>query len=1541
MSSFDGEYRMNIRQPTKKSVGSQDSSEGDVSPLTSRKVSMADNIHAKAHGLHHSYTEHDHKKLLAHPDLNQSQSFSGPSYSYKGFHSQGRTQSVPPLQHPIKPKTRKSLFGKFINSIKEDNRRASQAFDYAYDSKSHSSKASNSRMPSVSSVRDQFAMSSNSSYSPHHIPQSPSSLGPKDSFSSIKLSHNPSIANIGSLRDNDFSQSVVAIDVNELNNMEGIVSSSETNGASSQSSVVSMVRKDTWAAPESWDVKNIQNKHATNDEDDDDDYVIRKTFTVQQLDDKVFAEKSLDTKKYHVRVYAEDDDFSSILKRPFNETAEELITFLKKKYQLVGDYKISLRIGKVTKKLEPKQKPIKIQTNLLLLSGYLDDDKLDDLGRFDLSYLFKFILHHDVLKQLTPSEEEHISRDLVHVNLTSKDLQKIPALCYSSKVQSLDVSNNGDITLPLDFFQMSDAQLSNLRMVNIRTKVFPPNVVHAKELGKLDLEQNFISMIPENVSMLKNLTALNLKCNRLTSLPKLPSNLKILDISSNDFSTYPETINDLKSLLQVDLSYNKITKLPTSINKLTSVKKFLLSSNYLTEIDINLPNVKTLNLKHNAITNIELHDSNVELLYLTNNFISNLAGTFLSLKTLDLQRNPITQLNISSPNLASLHLSKAKLTALPEVIFSFTKLEKLELSKNALRELPDISSLSNLRELSIFSNNLESLPSFESLEKLQRLDVHDNNLKSIPDLSFIQIVNISSNLISELPEPKSKNVFEFRAADNQLDDNALYVIKHFTELRLLSLAYNKLVDIPSGTLSENVKLGELYLSGNSLTTLPDDLENIEDLRILCLNSNRFKTLSSDLARFKKLQTIDVGSNDLKYNTSNYKYEWNWKENQSLRHLNLSGNKKFEITEDLNLPNLNLLGLMDLTITTQTIPDESINIRVRTTPTTLGDDLQYGISDRLCSPRVTARDSLYEKIEGGILICLFDGLGSGKVSYIVRDDFHKIFEKELKRSDIVTALRHTFLQLNTVIYEHNLHSQDGVTGCTVTAVYVKGHKVYTANIGDTMSMLAKPDGSYSFLTVQHQPSKVSEFDRIRTSGGFVSTDDKVDGVSQVSRAAGFLDLLPHIHTGPDISETKFDDEILVIGTKELFDYLPSKTIADVVSQGDNSLRSAERLRDYAISYGCDTKVSVIVLTRRKATKQALPVIRQQVEDSNLRRLKPEIQPPIGELAMVFTDIKNSTSLWENYPLAMRSSIRTHNDIMRRQLHIVGGYEVKTEGDAFMVSFPTVTSAMIWCFNVQQQLLLEDWPAEILQSEEGREFFDAEDNLIYKGLSVRMGIHWGVPVCEPDIITRRMDYFGPMVNKTARVCAVADGGEITLTLDCLNELKRIEKAYKRSQKGKSIEESFGNGPDSEILAKEFSILSNIDWMYEAMGKVQLKGLETEEEITVIFPKQLKSRYKFQRKPELYIEGLHRLKKITQDLDRINSTLFGHSVEFKGARKGDLPDQQVFELLITRIEYIAAMLALRDQTVGLFHESVGIFELIEKVIQVYQEHENEHKI
>lgn len=67
---------------------------------------------------------------------------------------------------------------------------------------------------------------------------------------------------------------------------------------------------------------------------------------------------------------------------------------------------------------------------------------------------------------------------------------------------------------------------------------------------------------------------------------------------------------------------------------------------------------------------------------------------------------------------------------------------------------------------------------------------------------------------------------------------------------------------------------------------------------------------------------------------------------------------------------------------------------------------------------------------------------------------------------------------------------------------------------------------------------------------------------------------------------------------------------------------------------------------------------QVGDRGLNSLDREVDPPVGHIALVFTDIRNSTMLWDTHPAAMQTAIRMHNLLFRRQLRAIGGYEVRS-------------------------------------------------------------------------------------------------------------------------------------------------------------------------------------------------------------------------------------------------------------------------------------------
>lgn len=154
-------------------------------------------------------------------------------------------------------------------------------------------------------------------------------------------------------------------------------------------------------------------------------------------------------------------------------------------------------------------------------------------------------------------------------------------------------------------------------------------------------------------------------------------------------------------------------------------------------------------------------------------------------------------------------------------------------------------------------------------------------------------------------------------------------------------------------------------------------------------------------------------------------------------------------------------------------------------------------------------------------------------------------------------------------------------------------------------------------------------------------------------------------------------------------------------------------------------------------------------------------PRGEVALVFTDVQGSTRLWDRSPGVMSAALAVHNDVVRENIASHGGYEVKTEGDSFMLTFPDPLAAVRWCIRTQEALLDAPWPAELLGDEETRIDRGPDATIRWRGLRVRMGVHLGAPDAHPDPLTGRMDYFGPAVNRASRVVDAAHGGQILVS------------------------------------------------------------------------------------------------------------------------------------------------------------------------------------
>ena len=129
-------------------------------------------------------------------------------------------------------------------------------------------------------------------------------------------------------------------------------------------------------------------------------------------------------------------------------------------------------------------------------------------------------------------------------------------------------------------------------------------------------------------------------------------------------------------------------------------------------------------------------------------------------------------------------------------------------------------------------------------------------------------------------------------------------------------------------------------------------------------------------------------------------------------------------------------------------------------------------------------------------------------------------------------------------------------------------------------------------------------------------------------------------------------------------------------------------------------------------------------------------PSGTVTFLFTDIEGSTRLWDEHPDVMRLALARHDEILRAVIDAHRGFVFSTGGDGVAAAFGRAGDAIATAIEAQRQLGGEPWPAPVR-------------------LRVRMGVHTG------EAQERDGDYFGPPLNRAARVMAVGHGGQILVS------------------------------------------------------------------------------------------------------------------------------------------------------------------------------------
>lgn len=593
-------------------------------------------------------------------------------------------------------------------------------------------------------------------------------------------------------------------------------------------------------------------------------------------------------------------------------------------------------------------------------------------------------------------------------------------------------------------------------------------------------------------------------------------------------------------------------------------------------------------------------------------------------------------------------------------------------------------------------------------------------------------------------------------------------------------------------------------------------------------------------------------------------------------------KRRVLADFSGLTQLRVLGLMDITATNGAlIPDENEDRRVRTSLSEV-NGMAYGIADTLgVTEHLNMLDLVQPNFRGSDDEAIFAMFGRSShigndhhINSFLRNRFLDVYASEVdklqleKWEDLGYALRRAFLKLNRALHDYLYSSATGRkmshvsasnavrelvnkrSGASGIVLHLDGRTLWAANVGRSLAVISR-GGDAELLSKCHDPFDRQETIRIRSAEGWVSPKGAVNDEIDVARSFGFYNLLPVVNAKPYVHKLELteQDEFLIVGNSGLWDHVSYQTAVDIArTERNDPMIAAQKLRDLAISHGAEGTTMIMVIAVadlfKSQSRSRQPTMDSIIEtdayhsskrrqknvnitDVTINRLDDEIPAPVGHLALVFTDIRNSTHLWE-VNAGMPTAIVLHNNLLRRQLRRCGGYEVKTEGDAFMCSFPTALSAVWFCLSVQMQLLNIEWPLEILECEDGKEIYDQNGKLVARGLSVRMGIHCGFPVCEPDPITGRMDYFGPMVNRSARIEGAAAGGQTMCSADVAREINALILETESRTEHSCLQ------PTQAVEAiRGFGIVVH------PVGQVKLKGLEVPETLSLIYPRDLAGR------------------------------------------------------------------------------------------------------
>ncbi|KAJ2953669.1 hypothetical protein O0L34_g1284 [Tuta absoluta] len=756
----------------------------------------------------------------------------------------------------------------------------------------------------------------------------------------------------------------------------------------------------------------------------------------------------------------------------------------------------------------------------------------------------------------------------------------------------LDLSGGGRASLGAALTQHAAGAFTVrvLKLCRNALSSLPPQAWTLQALTHLDISDNRIMELPEEICQLTQLEELRVSENELRSidcvlnLPRLRTlvadhNL-IQRFGANDcIAMSPEQENKTEyraPLTSVDLRHNRL-------------KGSIILGNYehLVSLDISYNSVEVLVVSalrglrelyaaHNTLQHLSLHGSSLRILKAPHNQLESLTTT------------------VPPINLVEIDVTDNKLTSLPQWLSGCSDLTTLHASKNRLTALPEhlfCSELSSLSSLHLAHNKISNIPSMPRLRApLKEIILHDNCIQSLPENFFsvcdrLCVLNLSNNRLTRLPPargPSSHCLERLYLTANCLTDEVADVIIAFRGLKVLHMACNCLTCLPDSCVNFWPEIEELVLSGNSFTRLPENLPNLNNIRVVRAHSNKLRTVPM-FACSASIKILDFAHNELD------SIDLRLLAPKQLKFLDISCNQKLQVdpTQFSAYRCQRPLSLVDVTGRNSLLytPQKSGYHEEMNgcTPWNTGFSECPNKSLQLCCAQI--RLPSFCNKEG--LFAIIDGETDMEVPKILQTSLPGLLLEEKSIKETVNEyMKYVVLSAHRELKEKGQRKGACLIMCHLSPMTSPengfGHAVqrYTmrlANVGDTRAVLSRRNGPLSL------------------------------GIENNKRL-GYSTRYPNTVPDPDVIQTviKEDDEFLILGNGKFWNAVSIETAVSEVRAERNPVLAAKRLQDLAQSYGVEDCISVMIIRFDSGGRSDVDLLMRELRQT-IHSNKPVCRP----------------------------------------------------------------------------------------------------------------------------------------------------------------------------------------------------------------------------------------------------------------------------------------------------------------------------------------------